>query len=267
MIEPDVYIFTLLTTIGLIIKWAIWFTVINPGYPSKTHSAVVLLIFVQLVQSAIEYLGYFIPLVSTEILIYPLIAYYICVVATLFLIPYIIILTLKIKTNNIVNFTYCSTFIAFILLFCATDMIIIGAKYNGITFTRVAGEYYWFFQTLVLASFIYSIALLVYFKIKKPLDFSLRIKISNIFVCYIGVAIFCISIIFIMPHFERVNAVGILPILMGMFLFGLAHSVSRKNFIDFTCWLPFSKRRRMINRLIKPLITVCEDGVDIDPEH
>ncbi len=263
MIESETYLFIGLTSVGLIIKLLVCY-ILDPSNTSKAHKATVFLVFVQLAQSLIEYLSYFLPLAYPNHLIYPLTIYYLCLIFTLFLIPYIISLVVKFELPPILLMIYISSYVTTIVLFCFTDLIIEGAKYNGITFTRIPGDYYWIFQSLVISCFTISILLLIYFLIKNKDNFIIKAKLTNIILCCSGLTVFSISIVLIMPYFEKINAVGFLPILMGVFLLGLAHCVSRENIWDFTYWIPFSKRRRFINQLIKPLITIPEDGLEID---
>ncbi len=265
MNETAIYTYTALTTIGLTIKCLIWLKVTYPEKLSKAHTATTYLIYIQLIQSLTEYMIYFVGIAfSDDLAIIPLTIYYSCMSASLFLIPYIILLIFTQKQPKWL-FPICFIIYSFFIMgLVASDLILAGARYNGISFTRIPGEFYWAFQSLVFISFICSIGLLIYFKITQGRHFVARIKISNFLLCYLLLAAYSLTIIIIMIFFDNINAVGILPILMSIFLLGLAHTVTKDNFLDFSYWIPFSKRHKLVKRLAKPFITVSEDGVGID---
>jgi len=60
----------------------------------------------------------------------------------------------------------------------------------------------------------------------------------------------------------KINMLGILPISIGAFTLAVTHNICHKYIVDYTYWIPFSKKRRQMNKLVKPFISIQHDGLD-----
>jgi hypothetical protein len=147
-----------------------------------------------------------------------------------------------------------------IYLLLASDLVISGATHTGIALTRVAGPYYWIFQISVISLILFCLYILFY--IRRSADGFLKVRTNNLILSFALMAGFIIAIIISMQFIEGINAVGILPIFVALFVVGVIDNICNKHIVDYSYWIPFSKKRREINKLIKPFIEIQSDGLD-----
>lgn len=189
-----------------------------------------------------------------------LIGYYICAITIISLLPFIIAKLVRYKIHKILTKSIIVLNVLVLFLLAFSNSIIAGVNHTGIALTRVAGEHYWLFQVTVLGSIIYSLFILL--RSRKTTDGFLRVRTNNILLSFSLFATFIIFIIATMQFFDGINAVGILPIFITLFVMGIVDNICNKHIVDYSYWVPFSKKRREINRLIKPFIEIQSDGLD-----
>lgn len=252
-----------LSMAGLLLKMRALFTVVDIFNKNALYSRVELLIFIQIFQTFLEFYSY---LMNPQFWFsdYGIRIYYLTTFISIMLIPRIIYeLARSSIPKKIDQIILIASIVVFILLFFS-NMIVAGVGHTGITLTKVAGPLYWVFQLSVLASVILTLWIL--FKAKKRSTNLTYLKFNNLILTFLLYSGYFVFIIFIMLFLNSINAAGVLPIFTSIFLLCLARSLRTDKTIDLSYWIPFSKRRRLINRLVKPLITVCEDGASIQTE-
>jgi hypothetical protein len=248
-----------LTIIGFTIKVTALFNTIDDYKNNILYRNLEILIGIQLIQSLGEFFAYTIP-PEFWLADYFLRAYYLTSFITAVLGPIVVAEVIGFHIpKKLIEYSYRTVFIFIIFLFFS-DLIIAGTSHTGINLTRIAGPFYWIFQLTIIGSIFATFYILI--KSKSQNNGLNKLKVTNLAFSFSPYAMFIILIIFLMIFFKGVNATGILPIFMSVFLLSLAHSISSKKVYDLTYWVPFSRRRRLINRLVRPLITASEDGVD-----
>ncbi len=255
------YIYLSMTTIGMLTKlWA--FSIVRKHWEKKPLYYLVLsLVCVLLVQSLIEFYSY-LPLVYDH----PssqsrtMTGYYICIILFITILPFIALYLTRraISKQWTIAFVFYNFCIIFILLF--TDLIIAGTTNIGFTYTANKGMLYPFF----LAPIFLSLGFTVYTLQRKhsKSDGFISIRATNILLSCLPFVIFSILVIVAMQIGMKVNALGILPICFSLFIIGVVDNVCNKQIVDYSYWIPFSKKRREINKLIKPFIEIQSDGLD-----
>ncbi len=260
---PDhiILIFMSLTVAGLIIKMLALFSALDLYENEITYKKLEFLIGIQLLQTICEFAGYM-AAPNFWLADYLLRFYYITTFSTMLLIPLLIFEINAIHINKLVEKACFFSIIitGYLLLF--SNLIIAGTGHTGINFTRIAGPLYGMYQLFAIGSIIFCFTILL--KARTKQNGLNRVKANNLTVSFSLYAGYFFSIIILMVFFKGINATGVLPVLMSIFILCIAKSLSKKQIYDLSYWIPFSKRRRLINQLIKPLITVPEDGLDVD---
>lgn len=255
----SVVLYISLTCIGILGKlWGL--AVVKRSWQwSDLYVMTAVLIAVALAQSTFELIIYSFDHISIAGKI-ALIGYYCCAFIMASILPFILAKIVRIKLPKLLlQLTILINVISLYLL-TNTGAMIAGVDHTGITLTRVAGSYYWIFQLVVLLSMISSIGILIYGK--KKSDGFVKIRANNVLLSFSFFAGFVIFIIIAMQFMEGINAAGILPICTTLFVMGVIDNVCNKNIVDYSYWIPFSKKRREINKLIKPFIEIQSDGLD-----
>lgn len=189
-----------------------------------------------------------------------LLGYYICVTIMMGLLPFIVAKIVRFKIpKTMISFGAASCALVVFLL-AGSNKIIAGVDHTGITLTRIAGTHYWLFQVLVLTCIFSSLYILVIGKRKN--NGFVKIRANNVLLSFSFFAVFVIFIIIAMQLSDGINAVGILPICITLFVMGVIDNICNENIVDYSYWIPFSRKRREINRLIKPFIEIQSDGLD-----
>jgi glucan phosphoethanolaminetransferase (alkaline phosphatase superfamily) len=257
----EIALYVSFTCIGILGKlWAV--TVIKRSWqPSALYVAVAVFIMVFLGQSTFELVLYFLSKESVAGRI-ALTGYYLCAVTIAGLLPFMIARLTRYTISKFVFHAAVILYLAVFLLLLLTDAIIAGISHTGIIITRIPGSHYWLFQLLILSSIFYSLYILI--KSKKVADGFLKIRTNNVLLSFSLVAIFVIFIIIAMQFFNGINAVGILPLVIALFVMGVVDNICNKNITDYSYWIPFSKKRRQLNKLIKPFIEIQSDGLDLE---
>lgn len=189
-----------------------------------------------------------------------LIGYYMCAITIISMLPFIIAKLARYKIHRFILRFAVALNAVILLLLALSNFVIAGVDHTGIALTRIAGEYYWLFQITVLSSIVYTLFILI--KCRKTTDGFLKVRTNNILLSFSLFAAFIIFIIITMQFFDGINAVGILPIFITLFVMGIVDNICNKHIVDYSYWLPFSKKRREINKLIKPFIEIQSDGLD-----
>jgi len=189
-----------------------------------------------------------------------LIGYYMCAITIISMLPFIIAKLARYEIHKFILRFAIALNAVILFLLGSSSLIIAGVDHTGIALTRIAGEYYWLFQITVLGSIIYTLFILI--KCRKTTDGFLKVRTNNILLSFSLFAAFIIFIIITMQFTDGINAVGILPIFITLFVMGIVDNICNKHIVDYSYWLPFSKKRREINKLIKPFIEIQSDGLD-----
>ena len=255
------YIYLSMTTIGMFTKlWA--FSIVRKHWEQKPLYYLVLsLVCVLLVQSLIEFYSY-LPFVYDDPASHPraMAGYYICIILFVTILPFI---ALQLTRRTISKY-WASAFIFYncciICLLLFTDQIISGITNINFTYTAERGVLY----PLFLVPIFLSLGFTIYTLRRKhsKSDGFISIRATNILLSCLPFAIFSIVLIAAMQAGMKVNALGILPICFSLFIIAVVDNVCNKQIVDYSYWVPFSKKRREINNLIKPFIEIQSDGLD-----
>lgn len=256
-----VIIFMALTMIGFLAKISALFTALEMHEEIPSYRLLEGLLWIQIIQTFGEFFAYLID-PSFWLADHMIRLYYITTFSTMVLTPFIVSRIINLKIHKLIYFIGFIFLALTIYLTYFSDLIIAGVSHTGINLTRVGGPFYWIFQLTVFASIGFTFNILI--RANKNQEGLTKLKSKNITITYSLYAGYIIGIVALMIFFKGINATGILPIFMGILMLCLAKSISNKKILDLTYWLPFSKRRRLINRLVKPFITVYDDGLDID---
>lgn len=187
-----------------------------------------------------------------------MIGYYVCSFIAICIIPFLILSLVRKAIPKIFTlFILCLNSIVIVLLIFS-DLIISGVRPLGITFTAIKGDFYWLFQMSV----IFSVFFTVFHLAKTIPDKFLQIRTRNLLIAFLPCGFFIILIIALMQAGLEINAIGFLPISTCIFLGAIINNICSKEIVDYSYWIPFSKKRREINKLIKPFIEIQSDGLD-----
>lgn len=255
------YIFLASTLVGIAIKvWAIGY-VKRVWQASMLYHLVILFIFLFLGQSTFELMLYFFSEHNLSGVL-ALRGYYVFALLIVALLPFLMATFTRQKFPAVLAYGFSLLVAGTLLLLVSSDRIIAGASSTGIALTRVAGSLYWMFQLSVLFSIGYSLYLL--YRARKFSDGFLKVRTNNILLSFLLVAVYVVGVLVAMQFVENINAVGLLPVCLAFFIFGVVDNVCSKEIVDYSYWVPFSKKRRQLNQLVRPLIAVKYDGMDAD---
>ncbi|MEO0444076.1 MAG: hypothetical protein AAFZ92_10115, partial [Pseudomonadota bacterium] len=251
-------IYIAFTLMGIVVKlWAL--KVISQTWKQTLlYQLVTLFILLFLCQSTFELMLYFMEESSVSGFV-ALKGYYLFTLLMASTLPFMVarFSRYSIPKQLVLGIGLANVMTLSLLLFSET--IILGVDHTGITLTRIAGRHYWLFQLAVLISVLYSIYIL--FLCKKSTSNFVKIRANNILLSFSLVACFVIGIIIVMHFVEGINAVGLLPLLASLFIFAIVDDIRSKNIVDYSYWVPFSKKRQQINQLVRPFITINSDGL------
>ncbi len=252
-------IYITMTIIGVLTKvWA--FSVLKKHWENKTlHHITFAFLCALLLQSFFEMYGYYFSYTNDPLGAHRgMIGYYICTFIFISLIPFISLQLTRLPTRKAIIYSIIAfnSFVVLNLLF--TDQIISGARQLGVNFTAIKGPLYWIFQTSVLASILFTFYILS----RKNVNSFISIRSKNILISFFPFAVFVLFLIVAMQLGIKINAIGILPICISIFVAAITHNICHKHIVDYSYWVPFSKKRRRVNQLIKPFIEIQTDGLD-----
>lgn len=255
----ELYIYISLTIIGILTKLWTLGIIRRHWKPSAQFLLVSSFAMIFLIQSTFELMLYFF---SKDAFAgkAALVGYYLCAILCISILPFMIARLTRYKIHKYILQTVilCNIITCYFLL--GTDLIIKDISHTGIALTRIAGEHYWIFQALVVSCIIFTLHILIT-SYKSSSGF-IKIRTNNILIAFCLAAIFSVSIILAMQFIEGMNAVGLLPFFVAIFVLGVVDNICSKHIVDYNYWLPFSKKRREINKLIKPFIEIQSDGLD-----
>ena len=191
-----------------------------------------------------------------------LIGYYLCAFICISLLPLMIAKLTRLHIPKLVPpfLIGLNGYIFYLLI--ASDSIISGVNHTGIALTRIAGEHYWFFQ--VSAIFLVISCLYILLHVRNSTDGFLKVRTNNLILSFALLAVFIPFVIVAMQFIDNLNAVGILPLLVALFVIGVVDNICNKHITDYSYWVPFSKKRREVSKLIKPFIQIQSDGLDLE---
>ena len=143
----------------------------------------------------------------------------------------------------------------------ATDLIIKDASVLSYTMTRVAGPYYGIFQLASLCSMFLAlaVALVGYYRCATEIN---RVKSINFFIGFFPYVLFIVSVILLMALGIKVNAAGLSPVLMSIFLLVLSENVARARILDLRVYFFWTKKAQRIREISRALRFVSQS-----PDH
>lgn len=250
-----------LTFVGILAKlWSL--AVVQRSWRrSVLFMLVALFIVVFLTQSTFELMLYFFSDTSGAGEV-ALIGYYLCAFICVSLLPLMVAELTRFHIPRFMFNLLIGLNIGMVYLLVGSDLVISGVNHTGIALTRVAGEYYWLFQVSVIS--LVMLCLYILFYVKKSADGFLKIRTNNLILSFALMALFILFIIVVMHFIEGINAVGILPLFVALFVVGVIDNICNKYIVDYSYWVPCSKKRREINKLIRPFIEIQSDGLDLE---
>lgn len=146
-------------------------------------------------------------------------------------------------------------------LFIFTDLIVAGFSRLEHSYTRIAGPYYWAFQTFALLSMLLSISFLgkSYYATKDEVT---RAKSANLLIGFVPLFLTVVSIVFLMRLGIAINAAGLFPLLVSLYLIALAENITTNKVVDMRAYIPWSKKARIMREVLKPLKVVDLSPID-----
>lgn len=187
--------------------------------------------------------------------------YYALFTSSLICIPLVIHAVSNSRHNSIFTAVTLSLVAIITLLTLGTDLIIADAILMQYTMTRVAGPYYGIFQLLSFGSMFLAlgIALVGYCYGKTEIK---RVKSINFFAGYLPYVTFLFFVISLMAIGVKLNAAGLSPIIISIFLIILSENVRRNQVLDLRIYFFWTKKARRIREITHALRFVSQS-----PDH
>ena len=191
-----------------------------------------------------------------------MIGYYICFVSFMTIIPFIALMITRRAVPKILGVSFIVYNIILILLLLFSDLVINGVVQLGFTYTSTKGSAYFLFLLTIFASTGYTTYIL--HKRNKDVSAFTYIRARNISISFFPFSLVIIGALIAIQLGVKINVLGILPITIAIFTAAIADNICNKYITDYTYWIPFSKKRRQLNRLVKPFISIQHDGLDAE---
>jgi hypothetical protein len=248
--------YLILALTGLAIKLWASYRLKQNWTPSAEGWLVLLFLVVIFTHAILEITTYLlIQSEHTEAFSYLLSGYYAITTSILILLPFSISAILNQKTYKLFIGAAIGGFLLITYLITGTDWIIEDYRRLQYTITRVPGEHYIIFQTIALTSALFCISILIKSHSRSNCQIT-RVKSDNLMIGFIPLAALVISVIIAMQMGAPINASGIAPLLLSIYAVAMAENIKPSDVVDWTIYIPWSKKARLARKLSKPFRVV-----------
>jgi cytochrome c biogenesis factor len=128
-----------------------------------------------------------------------------------------------------------------VALILGTELVIAGYQLINYSITRIAGPYYWFFQSIALAALMISILLNLFGSIRQKPGCQ---KCKATLVCFLPYAVSITLVILLMQAGIKINASLIVPLATTYLLLVLIYLEDKNTVFRILASVPFSKERK-----------------------
>jgi hypothetical protein len=142
-----------------------------------------------------------------------------------------------------------------------TDLIIQGATILTYTATRVAGPLYGLFQLVSLASMFAALAVAFYVYRGSKAEIN-RVKGVNFFIGYMPYVLFIFIVITLMAAGIKINAAGLSPLIMSVFILILSENMSLDRVRDLRVYFFWTQKARRVREVTEAMRYVSQS-----PDH
>jgi hypothetical protein len=188
-----------------------------------------------------------------------IVGYYVFTFITIALLPFIATELTEKGVNHYLTVVAIAATAAILSLLLFTRLIIADVVPVHYSLTRVAGSHYWMFQTSALLAVLFTVVTLV--RACRSADLFIQAKATNLLIAFLPVFLFAIFVVIAMQMGLKVNAVGILPLCMVIYVVALIQNMHPDCIPDYTVFLPWSKKSRLIRKLTKHVRHVHREGM------
>jgi hypothetical protein len=188
-----------------------------------------------------------------------IVGYYVFTFITIALLPFIATELTEKGVNHYLTIIAIATTAAILSLLLFTRLIIADAAPVHYSLTRVPGSHYWMFQTSALLAVLFTVATLA--RACRSADRFIHAKATNLLIAFLPVFLFAFSVIIAMQMGLKVNAVGILPLCMLIYIVALTQNMHPEQIPDYTIFIPWSKKSRLIRKLTQHVRSVYREGM------
>ena len=252
-------IYILLSSIGFLGKSFLFKRLINIYNNSQLHKLIATAFCLLIFQSVLELLSYYAYRTNNQYTYWFLIAYYFCLFSSVSLLPFIALSASNARFPRWLYYGFLCIIgaITFLLLF--SRIIIVDSAFIATTqsVTRVAGPYYFIFQFVFLLCILATLIILI----KKSTDknYFVRIRCRNLCLSFIPFFLAGFFVIISMAFGFEVNAVGIFVCTSLIFLAAMVHNIRPDKQPDYTVFLPFSKKNKILVNTLNRLVYMEPD--------
>ena len=177
--------------------------------------------------------------------------YYLTLIATVVLLPFSVAAIIGEKFNAYFVIGAIVVFAMMTVMLLGSNLLIQGYEPITYSYTRVAGEYYWTFQVLILTTYFYN-ATMLYQAYKATDQELIKVKCANMLFGFVWLLGFVIIIVFTMQFGVKLNAAGIFPIVMSVYLIFMSINIRDDRVFDIRSKLPWTEQYKLIQQVIRP---------------
>lgn len=188
-----------------------------------------------------------------------MVGYYVFTFATIALLPFIATELAERGINQYLTVIAIAAIAAVFCLLLFTRLIIADVAPVHYSLTRVAGSHYWMFQTSALLAVLFTVVTLA--RARGAADLFIHAKATNLLIAFLPVFLFAVCVIIAMQMGFKVNAVGVLPLCMVIYVIALIQNMQPGCIPDYTIFIPWSKKARLIRSLTKHVRNVYREGM------
>ncbi len=189
-----------------------------------------------------------------------LIGFYFCLFYIAGLLPLIALATSNTQIPHWLLYTFLSVISAVTVLLLFSRSIIADIEFVASTasITRVAGPYYFIFQTVVILCLLSTLLILI--KRSFASNYFVRVRSRNLCIAFIPVFSFSVFIVAAMAMGAKFNAVGILSFCSLIYLSAMIHNIQPKKQPDYLVFMPFTKKNKILANTLNQLVYIEVGG-------
>lgn len=239
--------------IGLVLKiWA--------GYRLHLHwrtdpGRIWLLLFLAIayLQTIAETIGYIAFPNGTEQTVTTIMhCYYLAVTAMIIIFPFSVATAVQKVITPLFVIVGIVLYALFIYALLETDLIVKGYQRFFYLATRIPGDFYWVFQSMALITLLLCTSLLVQ-SYRSSNNEIIKIKSANLLIGFIPLLVVISPIVIAMRMGVSINAAGVLPFLISIYIVVLAENLRDDRLVDLRAYLPWTRKARLLRRLAAPM--------------
>lgn len=188
-------------------------------------------------------------------------SYYVALLAAMTMMPFVVATIINKKLSRYLTVTAAAMLVAISYFITQTDLIIKGYESILFSYTRVAGDYYWAFQVYALT--VCALNVWMMYSVYRHTDRELtRVKCANMLFGFIWVFVVAALVIISMNLGFEVNAVGVLPLAMSIYIVFMFIDIKDNRVYDIRTKLPWTEQYRLLQEVIGPYQYKTDEPID-----